>query len=86
MLMIDALHDADEQDEELYASMHTVDDVPSVALNPWLRRTEWTLRFKGKNMKELVEQTLKPEDNDWLYVVWNSVNSTGRCVWWRSKT
>ena len=73
MLMTDALHDADVQDEESHLSMHTVNDVPPVALNPWLRRTEWTLRFKGKNMKELIEQTLKPEDSDWCYVVWNGV-------------
>jgi len=45
MLIVDALHYADEQDEYIHLSMHTVEDVPPVALNPWLRRTEWTLRF-----------------------------------------
>ena len=73
-LMNGLLNEGTDRDQEYERTLDLVHKSSSTTLTPWLRRTGWTKTFEGRNMKELVELTEKPEHGEpGLLLIWNAI-------------
>ena len=75
-LILGCVNDADAKDQEHRHRINEIEDNTSlVTLTPWLRRTKWHERYKGKDMRVLYEWTVspKPDENDEIFI-WKSVD------------
>ena len=68
------MNEAEIRDSEYECQLNKVhDSVSLVTQTPWLRHTRWERIFAGKDMKELVELTEIPKDDDELRYICDSV-------------
>ena len=82
-MILGCVDDADAKDQEHQRRINEVEDNTSlVTLTPWLRRTKWHERYKGKDMRALYEWTVspKPDENDEIFI-WKSIDRMVRKCW-----
>jgi hypothetical protein len=88
ILVQQLLDRAEELEQEAERRMYEIHDQNILQeLSPWLRRTGWTKRFDGRNMKDLNDLLIEPkrgpeapENPNKLRYVWESVGRViGRC-------
>ena len=73
VLLNDILEEANRREEEYCLTLNTVMESHIVTKSPWLLRTGWEKKFKGKDMKVLIKLTEKPEENEGeVFRVWQS--------------
>ena len=73
ILLNDILEEANRRDEEYQLSLNHVQESHIVTKSPWLLRTDWEKKFKGKDMKILTKLTEKPKESEGeVFRVWQS--------------
>jgi len=73
ILLKDILEEAKCRDEEYRLTLNHVQESHIVTRSPWLLRTDWEKKFKGKDMEILIKLTEKPEENEGeVFRVWQS--------------
>ena len=82
-LILSKIEELETKEEEHRYNINEVQDTTSlVTLTPWLRRTKWPERFKGKDMKTLHDLTKRPKAEEAAEVhIWNAVDRVLRKCW-----
>ena len=73
ILLNDILEEANQRDKEYSLTLNHVIESHIVTKSPWLLRTGWEKKFKGKDMRVLNKLTEKPEESEGgVFRVWQS--------------
>ena len=73
ILLNDILEEANQRDKEYSLTLNHVMESHIVTKSPWLLRTGWEKKFKGKDMTVLNKLTEKPEESEGgVFRVWQS--------------
>ncbi len=73
ILLNDILEEANQRDKEYSLTLNHVMESHIVTKSPWLLRTGWEKKFKGKDMRVLNKLTEKPEESEGgVFRVWQS--------------
>ena len=81
-LLDDLLEEADRLDEEYNLTLNQIKETNIVTKTPWLNRTGWEKKFKGKDMEVLAKLTEKPKVNEvQMSRLWQSTSRVIKKCW-----